>query len=126
MNANVNAINWFEISVTDMDRATKFYESIFEVKLEHIDMFGSLMGMFPFDAGNGKVSGALVKSPDHKPSMEGAVLYLNADPDLDNVLNRVVAAGGKLIMPKTSIGDSGFMAFFIDTEGNKMGLHSNG
>jgi predicted enzyme related to lactoylglutathione lyase len=68
----------------------------------------------------------LVKSDDHKPSMEGVVLYLNGDPDLDNVLNKVEGAGGKVVMPKVSIGDNGFMAFFIDTEGNKMGLHSNG
>jgi predicted enzyme related to lactoylglutathione lyase len=58
--------------------------------------------------------------------MEGVVLYLNGDPDLDNVLNKVEGAGGKVVMPKVSIGDNGFMAFFIDTEGNKMGLHSNG
>ncbi len=68
----------------------------------------------------------MVKSDDHKPSMEGVVLYLNGDPDLDNVLNKVEGAGGKVVMPKVSIGDNGFMAFFIDTEGNKMGLHSNG
>lgn len=126
MNANVNAINWFEISVTDVDRASNFYEKIFDVKLERMEMMGSIMAMFPFEGGNGKVSGALVKSDDHKPSMEGVVLYLNGDPDLDNVLNKVEAAGGKVVMPKVSIGDNGFMAFFIDTEGNKLGLHSNG
>ncbi len=126
MNANVNAINWFEISVTDINRASKFYETIFEVKLEHVDMMGMLMAMFPNQDGNGKVSGALVKSDDHKPSTEGAVLYLNGDPDLDIVLAKVEAAGGKVVLPKTSIGPNGFMAFFIDTEGNKVGLHSNG
>jgi predicted enzyme related to lactoylglutathione lyase len=126
MNANVNALNWFEISVTDVDRASNFYEKIFDVKLERMEMMGSIMAMFPFEGGNGKVSGALVKSDDHKPSMEGVVLYLNGDPDLDNVLNKVEGAGGKVVMPKVSIGDNGFMAFFIDTEGNKMGLHSNG
>lgn len=126
MEKNANAINWFEISVTDMDRAAKFYEQIFEIKFDHMDMYGSLMAMFPSDYENGKVSGALVKSPDHKPSMDGNVIYLNGNPDLDNVLNRVEAAGGKVVLPKTAIGDNGFMAFFIDTEGNKMGLHSNG
>ena len=70
-------------------------------------------------------NGALAQSPMHKPSVEGVVIYLNANPDIDAVINRIEAAGGKILMPKMMIGkDIGSMAFFADTEGNKMGLHA--
>lgn len=127
MNASVNAINWFEISVADIDRAKKFYETVFEVELTQIEMMGMKMAMFPSEPGNGKVSGGLVQGDMHKPSADGVKIYLNGDPDLSVALNKVEAAGGKIIMPKTDIGqDFGFMAFFIDTEGNVVALHSNG
>lgn len=127
MDKTVNSINWFEISVTDITRATEFYESIFGIKLEPMDMQGMKMAMFPSDYGNGKVNGALVQSDMHKPSEDGAKLYLNGDPDLSAVLDKINASGGNVVMPKTDIGEGmGFMAFFIDTEGNSIGLHSNG
>ncbi len=126
MNANANTLNWFEISVTDMPRAKKFYESIFNITMVNWDMPGFEMVVFPADPGNGKVSGALVKSEMHIPSMEGSIIYLNGDPDLSAALDRVEAAGGKVLMPKTHISDEiGYMAFFADSEGNRMALHSN-
>lgn len=121
-----NAINWFEIPVSDVERAVAFYQNVFAVTLDQQEMMGMHMAMFPYNPMSGKVSGALVKSDMHKPSAEGAVLYLNGNPDLSAALNKVEAAGGQVVMPKTQIDEqTGYMAFFIDTEGNKVGLHSN-
>lgn len=123
LGANTNALNWFEIPVNDIDRAQKFYETIFEINMQPMDMMGMQMAMFPTESP--KSGGALVKSPNHKPSTEGAVIYLNANPDLQLVLDRIGNAGGQITMPKTNIDpETGNMAFFIDTEGNMVGLHS--
>ncbi len=125
MTSKENSLNWFEISVSDINRAAKFYEAIFDVKMERMNMMGMEMAMFPQEPGNGKASGALVKSNMHKPSAEGAIIYLNGNPDLSNALGRIEKAGGKITMPKTKVSDDiGYMAFFIDTEGNTVALHS--
>ncbi len=126
MDATVNILNWFEISVNDISRAKKFYETVFSIKMEEQEMMGMQMAFFPPADTNGKVSGGLVQSSSHKPSEEGAVIYLNGNPDLANALGKIESAGGKIVMPKMHISDEvGYMAFFIDTEGNKVGLHSN-
>ncbi len=125
MSSSTNAINWFEIPVTDVARAKKFYEQIFDIAMEEMEMSGMKYVMFPFDPMNPKVAGGLAKSPMHTPGTTGPILYLNANPDLQNVLSRVEKSGGKITMPKTSIGQNGFMAMFIDTEGNGIALHSN-
>ena len=125
MDSSVNILNWFEISVNDMARAKKFYEEIFSIKMEDSDMMDMKMAFFPFEM-NGKVSGGLVQGPYHKPSMDGAKIYLNANPDLDVALGKIEKAGGQVIMPKTKISDEiGYMAFFADTEGNAVALHSS-
>ena len=90
-----------------------------------MEVMGMRMAMFPMEPGNGKASGALCKSDMHTPSKDGCVIYLNADPDLSDALSRVEKAGGNVLMPKTDIGENGFMAFFVDTEGNRMAMHSN-
>jgi predicted enzyme related to lactoylglutathione lyase len=126
MNENANALNWFEISVSDIARAKKFYETVFNVKMEDQEMMGMKMSFFPSDYMNGKVSGGLVEGPMHKPSLDGSKIYLNGNPDLNDALGRVEAAGGKVMMPKTKVSDTvGHMAFFVDSEGNGMALHSN-
>ncbi len=127
LSENTNAINWFEISVLDFNRAKKFYETIFGITMEAQNMMGMDMAFFPYNPGNGKASGALVKGPMHKPSADGVKLYLNGNPDLSAVLSKVEKAGGKISMPKTRISDDiGYMAFFSDTEGNIIALHSQG
>ncbi len=126
MDGNVNIINWFEVSVSDIARATKFYETIFDVKLEQMEMMGMKMAFFPAENMNGKVSGGLVQGDMHKPSADGVKIYFNGNPDLDVALSKVAAAGGTVTMPKTKISDEiGYMAFFIDTEGNGVAMHSN-
>ena len=125
MSSKTNALNWFEIPVTDITRARKFYETVFEIKMEEMEMPGMKYAMFPFDPTAAKIAGGLAQSPMHTPSTTGSLIYLNANPDLQIVLDRIEKAGGKVTMPKTSIGQNGFMALFIDTERNIMALHSN-
>jgi predicted enzyme related to lactoylglutathione lyase len=125
MTSKENSINWFEISVLDINRAKKFYETVFDIKMETMNMMKMDMAFFPAEPGNGKASGGLVQSSQHKPSVDGVKLYLNGNPDLSVALSNVEKAGGKIVMPKTKISDEvGFMAYFIDTEGNAVALHS--
>jgi len=114
---------WFEIPVTDMDRAAAFYSELmgYEIKVE--EMFGSKMGFFPME--DVPMSGALTYTEDAKPGADGVLIYLNGGEDLSEMLARVEPAGGKVIVPKSKISDDiGFYATFIDTEGNKLALHS--
>jgi len=122
-----NAISWFEIGTTDLNRATKFYEAIFGITLIPMDLENIKMRMFPLNDMMTQVGGALVDSGGfHKPSStDGPLIYLNGNPDVQNVLDKVEAAGGKIFLAKTEISpDYGFMAVIIDTEGNRIGLHS--
>ncbi|MFM9985606.1 MAG: VOC family protein [Flavobacteriales bacterium] len=125
MTSKENSLNWFEISVAEIQRAKKFYETIFAIEMPVQNMMGMEMAYFPSENGNGKASGCLCQSPYHKPSLDGAKIYLNANPDMTNILERVESAGGKITLPKTRISDEiGFMAFFTDSEGNSVALHS--
>ena len=122
-----NAISWFEIPSTDLDRATKFYESIFGIQLIPMDVVQIKMRMFPMDDPMTDIGGAIVYAQGfYEPSSTaGPLIYLNANPDVQHVLDKVEAAGGKIVVPKTLISDThGFMAMFIDTEGNRIALHS--
>ena len=125
MKNDANSINWFEIPATDLPRAKKFYETIFECKMEdYPEMMGMKMAGFPADSMNGKVGGGVCQSDFHKPSQDGALVYLNANPSVQAVLDKIEGAGGKVVMPRTQISpEIGYMAFFIDTEGNRIGLH---
>lgn len=118
-----NAINWFEIPVTDFDRAKKFYETLFGAEIMEMPFPNGRYGMLPSDMQNG-VGGGIAQGEGFEPSDKGTIAYLNGGDDLDIPLSRIEQAGGKIIMPKTSIGQNGFMAHFIDTEGNRVALHS--
>lgn len=126
MDINSNVLNWFEVSVSDMARAKKFYETVFNINMgDTMDMMGMKMAFFPYEPMSGKLSGGLVEGPMHKPSTDGVKIYFNGNPDLSDALSRVEKAGGKVTMPKTKISDEiGYMAFFLDTEGNAVALHS--
>lgn len=121
-----NQINWFEIPVTEMERAKEFYETIFGIKMQTIEMLGNIESFFPNSQNmEGKVSGALVKGPNHKSSAEGVLIYLNANPDIQAVIDRIEPSGGKVLLPRTMITeDIGYMAIFLDTEGNRVALHA--
>lgn len=122
-----NAISWFEIPTTDINRAQKFYETIFGINMVSMDLPNIKMRMFPLDDMQNGIGGALVDSGGfHKPSLtDGPLVYLNGNPDLQNVLDKVEQAGGKIMVPKTEISpEYGNMAVFIDSEGNRVALHS--
>lgn len=121
-----NAISWFEIPTSDIARAQAFYEAIFGIQMTALDLPNIKMRMFPTEDPMG-VGGSLVNSGGfHKPSStDGPLLYLNANPDVQLVLDKVVESGGKVLVPKTQISpDFGYMAVIIDTEGNRIALHS--
>ena len=125
MDNAANILNWFEISVNDMSRAKSFYQTVFSIELDQQEMMGMQMAMFPYNPMSGKVAGALVQSEMHKPSTDGAVIYLNGNPDLSVALGNVADAGGQEVMPKTHIDENtGYLAFLIDTEGKQVGLRS--
>lgn len=115
------AINWFEIPVGNLDRASKFYSVVFETELVPMETPGGKIMAFQ----NGETPvGALSPCDGNAPSSNGAMLYFDADGDIDGTLKRVEAAGGKVIVPNTAIGPYGYMAHFADTEGNRVALHS--
>lgn len=118
-----NMISWFEIPANDFARAVGFYKGILGVEIQEMDMFGTKMGMFPSDGEN--VSGAIVHGEDYKPASDGVTVYLNGGENLQVILDRVEQNGGTVIVPKTQISqEMGYFAMFIDTEGNKLALHS--
>jgi len=122
-----NAISWFEIPTHDIDRAANFYEAIFNVSLIPLDLQQLKMRMFPVEDPGKGVGGALCYNKEfYKPSAtDGPLIYLNGNPDVQNILDKVEPAGGKIVVPKTQISpEYGYMAVFIDTEGNRVALHS--
>lgn len=121
----LNAISWFEIPVTDMPRAVHFYEQVFGIKLELHANGDHKMAWFPMHDGIG-AAGSLVLHPEfYRPSKDGVLIYFSSPSgDLSNELIRIDPAGGRVVVPKESIGEHGFIAIFLDTEGNRVALHS--
>ena len=119
-----NAINWFEIPVKNFDKAKKFYETILGVEMQLMEAMGMKSAFFPADMQTGGIGGCIIKGDGYEPSTKGTLVYLNGGDDLSIPLSKVEAAGGKILMPKTAIGENGFMAYFSDTEGNKVAFHS--
>lgn len=118
-----NPIVWCEIYIQDMDRAKSFYESVFQVKLDRLESPGMDMWAFPMSMDKVGASGALVKMDGTKSGGGGTIPYFHCD-DVAIELERVIAAGGQIQQPKMSIGQYGFMALIVDTEGNMIGLHT--
>jgi predicted enzyme related to lactoylglutathione lyase len=121
--AKINIANWFEIPVKDLERATTFYEKVFDVKLIPEEMSGIKMEMFPFEQGAAGAAGALIKGKTYEPSHAGTVVYFSVD-DIDEILRRISANGGRILLPRTPIGQYGFIGQYEDTEGNRLALHS--
>lgn len=118
-----NLVSIVEIPTDSFQRAVKFYQSILGVSIEQLDMQGTKMGLFPSE--NGSVNVALIYGSDYKPSNSGALIYLNGGDDLQFILDKVKVNGGKVLIEKTEIDpENGFFATFVDSEGNKVGLHS--
>ena len=119
----INPVNWFEIPVSDMTRAKKFYEKVFGVELTPEEMDQYTMSFFPWTENAPGSAGMLIKGETYEPSHAGAVLYFSVD-DIEETLRKISAEGGRTLMPKKSIGEYGFIAHFEDTEGNRLALHS--
>jgi len=120
-----NMIGWFEIPVTDMDRAKKFYESVLKISITVHDLGGLVMGWFPSFPEKKGAAGSLVKHTMYSPSdTQGVLIYFSCE-NITNELGRVKAAGGEILQPRKEIGDGhGFMALIKDSEGNRIALHS--
>ncbi len=121
-------MGWFEIPVLDMDRAKTFYDAVFKIKIQVQDFGGTLMGWFPWAEGKTGAAGSLILQPDwYKPSnTDGVLVYFNSI-DVQNELNRIEKSGGKILKQKTQISpEVGYMGLFLDTEGNRVALHSKG
>jgi uncharacterized protein len=127
MEISHNVVGWFEVPVTNMERAIKFYEAVFQFKLERNQMDLLDMAWFPWVEGSNGAGGSLVFHPEHyKPSTDGSLIYFTAfSGDLNNELGRVEKSGGKVISGKKLIAEGyGYMALILDTEGNRIALHS--
>ncbi|NIG52850.1 VOC family protein [Chitinophaga sp. Cy-1792] len=128
IDATTNVITWFEIPVSDIASAKIFYETILDIEMTTRKDGENEAVFFPYDpavvqATSGRVTGVLSKSSNNKPSENGTTVYLNASPSLDKVLGKVIAAGGKIVLPRTPI-PAGFIAIILDPEGNRVGLHA--
>lgn len=122
-NSMESYISIFEIPATDISRAVNFYQIILNLKIEKIEMPGMQMGIFPYEGQ--MVPGVIVEAEGYKPSSDGVTIYLNAGDNLQIILDKVEKSGGKVLTPKTPHADGkGYFAIFLDSEGNKMGLHS--
>ncbi len=121
-----NVINWFEIPASNFERACDFYSKVLGGTVQVMDGGENplKMGFLPGHEAQSEVGGAVVAGEGYTPSAEGAVVYLNGGNDLTEPLSRVEEAGGKVLFPKKNIGENGFIAHFIDSEGNRVALHS--
>lgn len=116
-------VSIFEIPATDLSRAVEFYQEILAISIERMDFPGMEMGVFPYE--EQIVTGVIMKGEGYQPAADGVTLYLNGGEDLQIILDKVEKLGGQIIIPKTPHADeSGYFAIFLDSEGNKMGLHS--
>lgn len=115
-------VSWFEIPAQNFQRAVNFYNHLYQMEMNCVEMNGYAMAFFPAVGG---VSGAVIAGEGCYPSDRGPIIYLNAGDDLNLMLGRVESGGGRVLMQKTPINDeSGCFALFLDSEGNKLALHS--
>lgn len=122
---DMKIINWFQIPALDINRATKFYGEVFKAAFHRMEAMGEQHAFFALDTLESlRTGGEIIQSPRQTPSQDGTLIYLNAPDGVDAVLARVEKAGGKMLLAKTSIGENGWIAIILDTEGNRIGVHS--
>ena len=118
-----NAVYWFEIPVTNLDRAKSFYEKVLQLELTPMSMTNMEMLWFQMEQDAPGATGTLIKADGYTPSYQGTLVYLSVE-DIEATLQRVDKSGGKTLNPKMSIGEYGFVGHFEDCEGNRVALHS--
>jgi uncharacterized protein len=123
MSGQGNAVGWFEIPVNDLSRARTFYEHVFGVALQPMQMGPAEMALFPMNPGGAGAGGCLIKTEGYTPSFAGSVVYFSVG-DIEGTLAKAASQGGSTVVPKMNIGEHGFIAHFQDTEGNRVALHS--
>ena len=128
IDSETNVLTWFEIPVLDIQRAKNFYETILDITMIIRSDNNNEAAFFPYDhnviqATSGRITGVLSKSDKNSPSAVGTLVYINASPAIQEVLDKVEQAGGKILVPKTKM-NAGFIAVIIDSEGNRVGLHA--
>ncbi|MFY9308905.1 MAG: VOC family protein [Bacteroidia bacterium] len=117
-----NFVTWFEIPAYNHYRSVAFYNYIYGIEITSVELNGFAMGFFPAENG---IGGAIVTGNGCVPSETGPLIYLNGGDDLNDVLSKVNEAGGRVVMGKTFLSESaGYFALFIDSEGNRLALHS--
>jgi len=119
-----NPVCYFEIPVADLDRAVAFYEAVFGFTFDRMTIDGNKMALFPVFAGQPGATGALAMGDSYIPGRAGARLYFACE-DVDATLSKAMSAGGRVLYPKTSVGELGWVAEFEDSEGNCIALHSD-
>jgi predicted enzyme related to lactoylglutathione lyase len=123
MSNTTSAITWFQVPAVDFKRAVKFYNVVLQKELREETMDGERMGIFPYETGG--ISGAVTEAGYLKPSADGNNLFLLVEGELDQALTRAKTAGGKVLTPKTLLGPGmGHYGVILDSEGNRIGLHS--
>ena len=128
IDSDANILTWFEIPISDTKRAKYFYETILDIEMVVRADGNDEAVFFPYNpdviqATSGRITGVLSKANRNNPSANGTLVYINASPDIQKVLDKVEKAGGKIIVPKTKM-NAGFIAIILDSEGNKVGLHA--
>lgn len=123
MKSSINPVVYFEIPVTNIERAMKFYSAVFSFEFSKTSIDHNEMALFPFNGKNSGITGALAKGEIYIPSKSGVLIYFNTE-NIENTLAKALQNGGKMLYPKTSIGALGFVAEFEDSEGNRIALHS--
>ena len=118
-----NSVGWFDINVSNLDRAKKFYETVFNIQLFDLPIEWGKQALFPFNQESPNISGALVEKTDMIPNSSNTVVYFESE-DCVSEEKRIEKAGGKIVKPKMHIGEFGYVSIFIDSEGNTIGLHS--
>ncbi|MGB1017949.1 MAG: VOC family protein [Chitinophagales bacterium] len=125
MQPTKNKINWFEIPTNDINKSKAFYEAIFDIKMEYYEQIDEKLAFFPWNGDYKVNTGTLIEREGHKPSKDGVMIFFDANPDIDIVLNRAIKLGAKIIHAKKDVGVNGYLAVISDLDDNSIGLHAN-
>lgn len=125
MKPTKNKINWFEIPTNDINKSKVFYEGVFNISMAYYEQKDEKLAFFPWNGDYKVNTETLIESEGHEPSKNGVMVFFDANPDLDVVLNRALKLGATLVHAKKDVGENGYLAVISDLDGNSIGLHAN-